>query len=75
MKSQFKSRLNERLKHPRVTSAKISGHSNRHEIKLRSIEFQLVYEVVDKKLIVVIVAIGKRARNLTYGIAANRQII
>ena len=74
IKSQFKSKLSERLKHPRVTSAKLSGYSSRYKIKLRSTGYRLVYEVVDKKLIVVVVAIGKRDRNLTYVVAASRQI-
>lgn len=74
IKSQFRSKLIERLKYPRVTSAKLSGHSSRYKIKLRSTGYRLVYEVVDKKLIVVVVAIGKRDRNLTYVVAASRQI-
>jgi len=74
VKSQFKSKLSERLKHPRVTSAKLSGHSSRYKIKLRSTGYRLVYEVIDKKLIVVVVAIGRREHNLTYVVAAGRQI-
>jgi len=74
IKSQFKSKLSERLKHPRVNSAKLSGHSNRYKIKLRSTGYRLVHEVVDKKLIVVVVAIGRREHNLTYVVAASRQI-
>ncbi|MDO9023073.1 type II toxin-antitoxin system RelE/ParE family toxin [Zwartia sp.] len=74
IKSQFKSKLSERLEHPRVTSAKLSGHSNRYKIKLRNSGYRLVYEVVDKKLIVVVVAIGRREHNLTYVVAAGRQI-
>lgn len=72
VREQFKSRLSERLKNPRVPAAKLSGHSDRYKIKLRSAGYRLVYEVRDGLLIVVVVAIGKRERNAVYKAAAKR---
>ena len=40
---------------------------DRYKIKLRSAGYRLVYEVRDRELIVVVVAVGKRERNAVYG--------
>lgn len=69
---QFKKKLAERLENPRVPSAKLPGHPDRYKIKLRSAGYRLVYEVRDKQLIVVVVAVGKRERNAVY-IAADKR--
>jgi mRNA interferase RelE/StbE len=74
IREQFKKKLGERLAMPRVPSAKLSGHSDRYKIKLRSVGYRLVYEVRDKQLIVVVVAVGKRERNAVYKAAADRRL-
>ena len=71
-REQFKTKLAERLTNPRVPSAKLSGHKDRYKIKLRSAGYRLVYEVRDRELIVIVVAIGKRERNAVYKAAAKR---
>lgn len=50
-------KLAERLEEPRVPSAKLSGHSDRYMIKLRSVGYRLVYEVQNKRLVVLVVAL------------------
>lgn len=72
LREQFKTKLSERLKNPRVPAAKLSGHSDRYKIKLRSAGYRLVYEVRDRLLIVIVVAVGKRERNAVYKAAAKR---
>jgi mRNA interferase RelE/StbE len=72
IKTQFKSKLEERLKTPRVQSAKLHGHDDRYKIKLRSIGYRLVYQVNDDVLIVLVVAVGKRERNAVYKAAESR---
>ncbi len=69
---QFKTKLAERLHNPRVPASRLSGHPDRYKIKLRSAGFRLVYEVRDKQLIVVVVAVGKRERDAVYKAAAKR---
>ena len=71
-REQFKTKLAERLKVPRVPAAKMSGHPDRHKIKLRSVGYRLVYEVRDRQLIVAVVAVGNRERNAVYKTAAKR---
>lgn len=72
IKEQFKKSLTERLEEPRVPSAKLLGHSDRYKIKLRSIGYRLIYEVQDERLIVLVVAAGKRDKNAVYKAAENR---
>lgn len=69
---QFKKKLAERLLHPRVSTAKLAGQSDRYKIKLRSVGYRLVYEVRDSVLLVIVVAVGKRERNAVYRVAAKR---
>lgn len=72
VREQFKNKLAERVEHPRIPSAKLSGQPDRYKIKLRSAGFRLVYEVRDAKLVVLVVAVGKRERNTVYKAAAKR---
>ena len=72
VRAQFKSKLIERLANPRVPSAKLSGQKDRYKIKLRSVGYRLVYEVRDREVIVVVIAVGKRERNAVYAAAAKR---
>lgn len=68
----FKKKLAERLEHPRVPAARLAGHKDRYKIKLRTVGYRLVYEVIDTRLLVVVVAVGKRERNAVYKAAAGR---
>lgn len=68
----FKKKLAERLHNPRVPSARLPGHKDRYKIKLRDAGYRLVYEVQDKVLMVVVVAVGKRECNAVYKTATRR---
>ena len=72
VREQFKKKLAERLINPYIPASKLSGQKNRYKIKLRSMGYRLVYEVVDTQLIVTVVAVGKRERNAIYKAAASR---
>jgi mRNA interferase RelE/StbE len=52
--------------------SKLRGSSNRYKIKLRAAGFRLVYEVRDRELLVLVVAVGKRERNAVYRQADQR---
>lgn len=69
---QFAKKLKERLENPRVEADKLQDMPNCYKIKLRSIGYRLVYEVVDERLIVTVIAVGKRERSKAYGSAAKR---
>lgn len=72
IREQFKEKLAERLENPRVPAALLSGQKDRYKVKLRSAGYRLVYEVRDRQLIVVVIAVGKRERNAVYKAAARR---
>jgi mRNA interferase RelE/StbE len=68
----FLKKLKERLINPRVESSRLSGMKDCYKIKLRSSGYRLVYEVRDSQLVVSVVAVGKRERNLVYKAAIKR---
>jgi len=72
IREQFKKKLKERLKTPRVESARLSGMQDCYKIKLRSAGYRLVYQVRDHELVVSIVAVGKHERNAVYKAAIKR---
>lgn len=73
IKQQLKKKLIKVLENPRVPKNKLSGHSNRYKIKLRSIGYRLVYEVIDDEVVVLVIAIGRRENNAVYNTADSRQ--
>ena len=72
IREQFKKKLKKRLENPHVPHDKLSGFSNVYKIKLRSSGFRLAYEVVDEKVIVVVLSVGKREDNTVYSEIKNR---
>ena len=72
IREQFKKKLAERLERPRVESARLSGMPDCYKIKLKSAGYRLVYQVEDRTVTVVVVAVGRRGRNFVYKIAVKR---
>jgi len=68
IREQFKNKLAERLLEPRIPAGKLRESSHGYKIKLRAAGFRLVYEVRDREVLVLVVAVGQRERN-----AFNRQ--
>ncbi len=69
---QFKKKLAERLQKPRVVSAKLIGSDNYYKIKFRVRGYRLIYEVVDKKFIIFVIAVGTQEKNIVYKSAQKR---
>ncbi|HHR5914074.1 TPA: type II toxin-antitoxin system RelE family toxin [Providencia alcalifaciens] len=65
IRNQFKNTLAEPLENPFMSSARLSGKHNRYKIKLRSLGYRLVYEVIDEKIVLLIIAIGKEREMLS----------
>lgn len=72
LKAQFKKKLAERLQNPRIEAARLHQLPDAYKIKLRRSGYRLVYQVEDQHLIVLVVAVGKRERNLVYETTAKR---
>lgn len=69
---QFAKKLKERIASPRVEADKLRDLPNCYKIKLRSIGYRLVYEVIDNRLVVAVIAVGKRERGKVYSRASSR---
>jgi mRNA interferase RelE/StbE len=72
LQSQLKKKLSERLARPHVPASKLSGFENHYKIKLRASGYRLVYEIIDKELFVLVIAIGQRDKNSIYKKAKKR---
>lgn len=72
VKTQFKTKLAERLENPHVPAAKLRGSTNRYKIKLRASGYRLVYQVEDQTITLLVIAIGRRDGNEVYLTADRR---
>ena len=73
IRDQFKKKLADRLNNPRVPAAKLSDMPDCYKIKLRAAGYRLVYRVDDGRVVVVVVAVGRRDRNAVYKAALGRR--
>ena len=69
---QFTKKLRERLTNPRIASARLNDMPDCYKIKLRAAGYRLVYRVYDDRIVVQVIAVGRRERNLVYKLAAGR---
>ena len=60
IKAQFEAKLQSRLASPRVPGDKLHGLKDCYKIKLRSIGYRMVYQVIDGRLVVVVISVGRR---------------
>lgn len=72
---QFKKKLVKVLEAPHIPANRLRGAKPRYKIKLRKSGFRLVYEVIDERVVVVAIAIGKRDKLAVYGLADRRSSI
>jgi len=66
VKEQLARRLAERQQNPHVASARLSRMPNCYKIKLRGPRLRLVCRVEEQRLVILVLAIGKRERNEAY---------
>ena len=73
IQTALKKQLAKRLQAPYVPSAKLRGElQNTYKIKLRDAGYRLVYEVIDQRVVVCVIAIGRRDQGTVYEQAARR---
>jgi mRNA interferase RelE/StbE len=70
IREHLKKKLAARLENPHVPASRIAP--SRYKIKLRAAGYRLVYEVNDRELAVVVVAIGRRDKGQVYSAARKR---
>lgn len=66
IKEQFKKKLGERLINPKVPKDKLVGFENVYKIKLKTVGYRLAYEVMDEKVVILVLSVGKRENNKVY---------
>lgn len=72
IREQLKKKLAERLEAPHIESARLSAMPGCYKIKLKSSGYRLVYQVEEARLVVLVVAVGKRQGNIVYLNAQDR---
>jgi mRNA interferase RelE/StbE len=72
LREQFKKKLAERIENPRIESSKLSGMPDCYKIKLKSAGYRLVYQVEEARLVVIVIAVGKREGSVVYRSAVDR---
>ncbi|KAA6206048.1 MAG: type II toxin-antitoxin system RelE/ParE family toxin [Candidatus Tokpelaia sp.] len=72
IREYFKKALAKRLQNPHIPAARLSGADfvNCYKIKLRNAGYRLVYEV--DRLVVLVMAVGRRDKSAVYKIAHKR---
>ena len=73
IQKQLKKKLKERLGEPHINGSRLSGFENHYKIKLPNSGYRLVYEVIDNELYVLVIAVGRRDKNLVYKKARKRK--
>ncbi|WP_347906166.1 type II toxin-antitoxin system RelE/ParE family toxin [Pseudomonas purpurea] len=69
---QLLRKLQERQSHPRVPGDALHGMRDCYKIKLRGAGYRLVYRVEDERIVILVIAIGKRERGNVYDSAKSR---
>ena len=73
IKSQFKKQLEKRLDNPHVPTTRLSNDLNDcYKIKLQKIGYRLVYEVIDTRLVIIVLSVGRRDGLQAYTKATKR---
>ncbi|MNQ10531.1 mRNA interferase RelE [compost metagenome] len=72
VREQLKKKLRERLELPKVPADALREMPNHYKIKLHASGYRLVYRVEDERVVVVVVAVGKRERGAAYEKAKGR---
>ena len=73
IQQQFKKKLKERSGAPHNPASQLRGCKNVYKIKLRSVGYRLVYEVNDDEIVIYVIVVGKRDRDLVYTKAEERK--
>ena len=72
VRDQFKKKLSEVLKHPRIEANRLRELPDCYKIKLRKAGYRLIYQVQDEKVLILVLAIGKRNKSEAYNDAEKR---
>lgn len=74
IREQFKKKLTKVLENPEIPGNRLREIPNGYKIKLKSSGYRLIYQVENRQIKVIVLAIGKRERAEAYITAKNRLI-
>lgn len=66
IKTEFKKKLKKILEQPKIEANKLAGLPDCYKIKLRTLGYRLVYQVDDGRIVVLVLAVGKREKSEVY---------
>jgi mRNA interferase RelE/StbE len=72
VRNQFARKLKQRLVGPRLPASALRDLPDCYKIKLKDLGYRLVYRVYDDRIVVQVIAVGKRDKNAVYKAAAGR---
>ncbi|KQQ53690.1 addiction module toxin RelE [Pseudomonas sp. Leaf127] len=72
VRQQFKKKLAEILESPRIEANRLRELPDCYKIKLRSAGYRLIYQVIDREIVVFVVAIDKCEHEAAYRKASER---
>ncbi|WFE68611.1 type II toxin-antitoxin system RelE/ParE family toxin [Thiomicrospira sp. R3] len=72
IRSQLKKKLAQILENPKIESNRLRELENCYKIKLRQSGYRLIYQVQDERVVVLVIAIGKRDKEQAYKGAKHR---
>ncbi len=75
VKENFKKLLKKRLKDPHVPGSRLGGDlRNCYKIKLLKQGYRLIYEVIEGEIVVLVLAVNRRAYSVAYDLASKRRV-
>jgi len=69
---QIKTKLQKIVNNPHIPKNKLSGFKNCYKIKLRTSGYRLVYQVYEDKIVIQVIAVGKRDKSEIYQLVHHR---
>lgn len=72
IQKQLKNKLLKVLEYPYIPKNKLSGLKDCYKIKLRSSGYRLVYRVYEERVVIQIVAVGRRDKSEVYKLVHHR---
>jgi mRNA interferase RelE/StbE len=74
IQDQFRKKLKAIVQNPHIPAARLAGGRHRYRIKLRKLGYRLGYQVFDKRLVVIVVGIGRRDKDEVYEMLERRWV-
>jgi len=74
IRTQLKKKLQSVLENPKIETNRLRELEGCYKIKLRKSGYRLIYQVQDERIVVFVIAIGKRDKEQAYQSAKDRSL-